>query len=197
MSPTLWAIDGFFNGVQPERNPNSIGQPGTVGSMLPVYGPARSTIDNVQNGQYGWAIANFGLTVSDLIPARATATAIWRGTVWKFGDTTWDAWNAGVRTGVKPWLIDRGWREYVGQHFHHWLIPQGGWGSAVSTWIKNQPWNILPMPSRAIHNAVEGKGPLRWGPLKRFWHGTPHWFKGCLTSGAGRTIPQHDRPGDR
>ena len=56
-------------------------------------------------------------------------------------------------------------------HAHHWLIPRGGWGSAVPDAIKNQPANLHVIPAKV--NLSLGN---RWG-----WNylakGAPPWAK--------------------
>ena len=52
-----------------------IGQPGLVGSIMPVYGSVRSSIDYYQNGR--WAMGTFqaAMAVSDLFLVKSLATA--------------------------------------------------------------------------------------------------------------------------
>jgi hypothetical protein len=61
------------------------------------------------------------------------------------------------------------------QHGHHWAIPQNGWGKNVPDRIKNQPWNIKPMPSAEVHgrltNSYEGKP--QFNAVERYVYGTP------------------------
>lgn len=45
------------------------------------------------------------------------------------------------------------------QHGHHWAIPQNGWGKNVPDRIKNQPWNIKPMPSAEVHGRLAYLAP--------------------------------------
>jgi hypothetical protein len=37
---------------------------------------------------------------------------------------TWDA--------TREWMTSSGWRDFSGQAFHHWAIPQNGWGKGCS-----------------------------------------------------------------
>ena len=94
------------------------------------------------------------------------------------------AWN-----NVRQWYgRTRNLRPF--QHVHHWFIQRNGtWGRYVADWIKNQPWNLLPMPSRRIHIMVHGNtaaGGYRLNILGRLWYGTPHWAKAAFTSTIGR-----------
>ena len=85
-------------------------------------------------------------------------------------------WDAKVR----PWM---GEKRYLakGQAGHHWAIPQNGWGKGVPERIKNQPWNIKPMPEgpagAEMHGRMTGryKGKPMFIALERFIYGTPAW----------------------
>jgi len=91
----------------------------------------------------------------------------WREDLFTSGD-----WQ----TQVSRWKNFDALREFAGQQLHHWLIPNGRWGSIVPNWLKNQPWNLLPMPSDAIHQGVHGKGKA--ATLGNQWkYGSPGWFK--------------------
>ncbi|MCO6399594.1 MAG: hypothetical protein J5I99_00005 [Verrucomicrobia bacterium] len=75
-------------------------------------------------------------------------------------------------------------RAEAGQEVHHWAIPQGRWGKNVPDAIKNQPWNLMPMESLELHDALHGAGEL--GEFGRFMYGSPDWFKALLISEYGR-----------
>lgn len=67
-----------------------------------------------------------------------------------------------------------------GQHGHHWLIPQNGWGKGIPEAIKNQPWNIKPMASAEVHARMRGatrSGLPEFNAIERYIHGTPTWWK--------------------
>lgn len=71
----------------------------------------------------------------------------------------------------------------AGRHGHHWLIPQGGWGTHIGDWLKNQPWNIMEMTA-AEHNALHACS--RAGDiLNVVKNGSPLWFKFGAGSAAG------------
>jgi hypothetical protein len=69
---------------------------------------------------------------------------------------------------------------------HHWFVPQSGWGKYVPDLIKNQPWNIMPMPSAEFHRAIHGLGIHPFSAAEQIWYGTPGWFKALLISTFGR-----------
>jgi hypothetical protein len=50
--------------------------------------------------------------------------------------------------------------------------------------IKNQPWNIKPMPSAEVRGRITGpyKGKPQFNVAERYWYGTPAWSK--VTTGA-------------
>lgn len=79
---------------------------------------------------------------------------------------------------VRPWMVEQGYLK-KGQHVHHWAIPQNGWGKSVPERIKNQPWNIKPMPDgpagAEMHGRMTGpyKGKPQFNAVERYVHGTP------------------------
>jgi hypothetical protein len=86
-----------------------------------------------------------------------------------------------------------------GQHGHHWLIPQNGWGKNVPDWIKNHPLNIKPMPDAVTHWRIHnGVGDLpRFNPAQRYWFGTPDWVKAATGSAAGHAVDAANARSDR
>jgi RHS repeat-associated protein len=157
----------------------AVGAPGFWEGMIPIWGPSRAAINDFQCGQWGWGALNVIFAVSDVfIVGSLTRNAV-RGTLWKTGGVAWPT--------VRRWLAQRGVVR-SGQQVHHWAIPQAGWGRNVSNRIKNQPWNLIPMPpDRRIHEAIHGGGELADArvPLT-LWYGTPHWLKAGIVSGTGR-----------
>ena len=79
--------------------------------------------------------------------------------------------------GARKWLGDKGFLE-KGEHGHHALIPNNGWGKKVPDAIKNQPFNIVGMEA-AEHGRIHGryKGAPQYNVLERYWRGTPRWWK--------------------
>ncbi len=80
---------------------------------------------------------------------------------------------------VRPWLGKERGMLAPKQHGHHWAIPQNGWGKNVPDWIKNQPWNIKPMPSAEVHGRLTNsyKGKPQFNAVERYMYGTPTWSK--------------------
>ncbi len=165
--------------IDPWGLSKGVGQPGFLEGMIPVWGSARAAVDDFQNGRWGWGLFNTAMALTDLIPGKSLVGAAAKGVLWKTGSHTWKA--------TRSWLGRRGYAR-AGQEVHHWLIPRNQWGRRVPDWIKNQPWNLMPMPSRAWHNAIEGKGPNAFGPLGRLWHGSPAWARATGISAAGKAI---------
>jgi hypothetical protein len=76
------------------------------------------------------------------------------------------------------------------QHRRHWAIPQNGWGKNGPDAIKNQPWNIKPMPDAITHWRLEHRvGDLpRFNLAERYWHGTPAWSKVATGAAIGHPV---------
>ena len=89
---------------------------------------------------------------------------------------------------TRKWLGKKGLAA-KGQHAHHALIPNGGWGKSVPDAIKNQPWNIKatesPLHHTRIHSASRKMELQRFSPIERYWHGTPTWWKAANASAVG------------
>jgi hypothetical protein len=85
---------------------------------------------------------------------------------WKAGSNSWSA--------TRKWLAKEVWNLQKGQEVHHWLIEQGSAiGKLIPNRIKNQPWNLNPMPSKAWHHFLHDLDPLTRKLL-----GAPGWAKG-------------------
>lgn len=65
---------------------------------------------------------------------------------------------------------------------HHWAIEKGGWfGKRLPDSVVNHPANLHPI-ERGIHQRLHNE----YGPLGRWWYGTPDWAKTAeLAAGAG------------
>ncbi len=180
-SPIQWGVPQFAEAQEAmadlqELDP--VGPPGFLESMVPVWGSGRESLNDLQTGDYLGAGFNGALAATDVVPAKAVAGALEKGAFKMGGSRTWNA--------VRKWMGKKGYFE-AGQPGHHWAIPQKGWGEAVPDWIKNQPWNIKPMPSAEVHGLVHGpyrKQP-RYNLAQRLWYGTPRWAKagGLLAMG--------------
>jgi len=60
-------------------------------------------------------------------------------------------------------------------------------GEKVPDAIKNQPWNIKPMPRAEVHGRITGpyKGKPQFNALERYWYGTPAWSKVATGAAVG------------
>jgi RHS repeat-associated protein len=167
------------NQVDPDGR--AVGEPGFWEGLIPVWGAGRASINDFQAGDFGWGTLNAVLAVSDVALVRSLGTAAGKG-LWKLGSHTWPA--------TSKWLTKVGWREFVGQDMHHWLIPQRQWGKVIPEWLKNQPFNLKPMSSKLLHQAIENKGGAQLSILERIWRGSPGWSKLVLGDAAGHVVTQ-------
>lgn len=164
--------------------------PGELEGLIPVWGPGREAIADAFDGDYLGAIGNGALAVADLSGGAAITRSALRGAIIRpiskaTGKTQTHAWSRmredmGKSENGKAQLLEKG------QHGHHWLIPhKEGLGKFVPNVIKNQPWNITPMPSAEVHGRIHGryKGKPRFNPAERIWYGTPRWSK--VAAGGG------------
>ncbi|WP_018079194.1 RHS repeat-associated core domain-containing protein [Thiobacillus denitrificans] len=156
-----------------------VGAPGFGESLIPIWGSGREAISDFQSGRYVWGTINGALAVSDVFLIGSTGKAICKG-AWKGGSTAWGsvrAWYGKTRNLPKRTPV------------HHWLIEQNSWlGKKTPTWIKNQPWNLMPMESRAFHDSVHGWGPDAFNAAERIWYGTPDWTKLLVTDSLGKGV---------
>jgi hypothetical protein len=171
-----------------DRPSDSVGHPGFAESLIPVWGSGRGAIADAQEGDYLGAAVNGALAASDLLLAKSIAEGVGKGAFYVTRNAArnpydWDRY-------VRPWLGDERGMLAPRQHGHHWAIPQGGWGKTVPDWIKNQPWNIKPMPDAVTHWRIDHRvGSLpRFNPLERYWHGTPTWSKVAAADALGHPI---------
>lgn len=51
------------------------GAPGFWGGLIPVYGSARTAINDFQTGHWGWGLVNTGMAISDVFLVKSLATA--------------------------------------------------------------------------------------------------------------------------
>ena len=176
----------------------SVGHPELLESLIPVWGSGREAVADFQEGDYAGAALNGALAASDLFLAGAIVKGVAKGGVYTVGKmaakkatkkatkTTPYNWDAKVR----PWM---GEKRYLakGQAGHHWAIPQNGWGKGVPERIKNQPWNIKPMPEgpagAEMHGRMTGryKGKPKFNALERYIYGTPAWSKTATGAAVG------------
>ncbi|MFZ2725171.1 MAG: RHS repeat-associated core domain-containing protein [Methylococcaceae bacterium] len=94
---------------------------------------------------------------------------------WKAGSNTWGA--------TRKWLAKNVWNLNKGQEVHHWFIEQRSTiGKMIPDQIKNQPWNLNPMPSLEWHDFLHNIDPVSRTVL-----GAPGWAQGSLI-GSGVAI---------
>jgi RHS repeat-associated protein len=177
--------------VPPAFSPPSgpIPAPSFGNSLWPVVGPAWQSLHEFDTGHPVWGTVYAGLAISDVFLVKAMAVSVGRvgirGIAKVGGSSSWPA--------VKSWMVRRGWRDFPGQEFHHWLIPQGGWGRFVPGFIKNQPWNIMRVSEsgeagQVFHMAIEGRGEQAMNLPFRYWYGSPASAKFALFSTLGRAL---------
>ena len=145
--------------------------------LIPVWGSGMQACEDFEAGRWGWGTFNTAVAVSDVIPIRAAAGAVSKG-VWKCGSHTWSA--------TSKWLTKCSWREFKGQEMHHTFIPRNDWGKNVPDWLKNQPWNLMPMKNQVFHDAVHGVGDAPFNLGQRLWYGMPTWFNAGAFSMGGK-----------
>jgi hypothetical protein len=157
--------------------------PGTLESMIPIWGSGGEAYADYEDGAYLEAAGNAAMAASDAFLVKSILTGLAKGAVKGAGSHSW--------TATRKWMGKRGYLQ-PGQEGHHWAIPQGGWGKRVPDIIKNQPWNIKAMPPGPLHSGVHGKRPLHLNPLERAWHGSPAWPKAAAVSVGGRLVPDDE-----
>jgi hypothetical protein len=178
--------------------PPSVGHPELLESLIPVWGSGREAVADFQEGDYAGAALNGALAASDLFLAGSIVKGVAKGGFYTVGKiaakkatmkptkTTPYNWDAKVR----PWMGKQGYLA-KGQAGHHWAIPQNGWGKGVPERIKNQPWNIKPMPEgpagAEMHGRMTGryKGKPKFNALEQYIYGTPAWSKTATGAAVG------------
>jgi hypothetical protein len=140
---------------------------GTAGSMVPVVGSLRNSVYNYSKGNLVAGTVDAAGAASDVFLVKSVLTGLVKGAL-KTGSNTWSA--------TRKWY-GQAYDVAKGTPVHHWAIPQNGWGKVVPNWIKNQPWNLMPMESPEFHRAVHGVGTHAFNALERIWYGTPAWSK--------------------
>jgi hypothetical protein len=113
---------------------------------------SRCAVALSQTGHYIWGSVNSVVALSDVALVGYGVKALCRG-AWKLGSHTWGA--------TRKWYGKTRELE-ANTPVHHWAVPQGGWGKQVPDIIKNQPWNLNPMPDWATHANIHGYGPEGW-----------------------------------
>lgn len=144
--------------------------PGVAESLVPVWGSAREAIADAHEGDVVGAVGNGLLAVTDLAPGAFVAKGIAKGGAKMAGSHTWNA--------TRKYMGKRGMLA-PGQHGHHGIIPQGGWGKAFPDGFKNQPWNITGTATPEIHGRIHGryKGKPQFTVVQQYRYGAPNWAK--------------------
>ena len=154
--------------------------PGFAESLIPVWGSGREALADLNEGHDGMAAVNGALAISDLFVAGEVAKGLAKGGFKLAGSNSWNA--------TRKWMGKNKFLD-AGEHGHHWLIPQKGWGEHVPDVVKNQPWNIKRMASPEVHGRIHGPyaGKPRYNPVQGAWFGTPTWSKVVGASDSVRT----------
>jgi hypothetical protein len=184
---TINPLRGAAYALDQLQGARPIGHPSTAESLIPIWGSGREAVADLQGGDYGGAAVNGALAASDVFMAGSFAKGMAKGGFYglkELGRVPNYKWP-----NVRKWMGTNGYLA-PGQHGHHWLIPQKEWGKSVPDWIKNQPWNIKPMPSPEVHGRLRGsyKGKPQFNPLEGYWFGTPAWSKVGTADAIGHSV---------
>ena len=164
-----------------------IGHPGELESLIPVWGSGREALADFEDGDYVGAGLNGALAASDLFLAGSLVKGAAKGGVFVAAKGTKRAAPYGWDRNVRKWMGKKGYLARY-QHGHHWALSRNeGLGRYVPDAIKNQPWNIKPMPSPKVHGRIHGPyaGQKQFNLAQRYWYGTPAWSKVGTVSAAG------------
>jgi len=172
-----------------ERPSRSVGHPGFAESLIPVWGSGREAVADFQEGDYAGGALNTALAASDLFAGGAVAKGVIKGGKYALKASKSVAKDPYAWKNVRRWMGKEGILD-SGQHGHHWLIPQNGWGKNVPTWIKNHPLNIKGMSDPVTHWRIDHRvGDLpRFNPAQRYWYGTPDWAKAAAVGAVGHPV---------
>jgi len=169
-----------------------VGHPGTLESIIPIWGSGREALADLHDGDYLGAAANGAMAASDIALVKGAVVALGKGAVKVGGSYAWQTKPWEEVQGVRKWMGEKGYLKQ-GEHGHHGIIPQNGWGKPVPDYIKNQPWNIKalgPVTHARIHGSptVDGVKLPRFNAAERLWHGTPTWTKPASAAAAGDAV---------
>lgn len=186
--------------------------PGFAESLVPVWGSLREAVADGYDGDVPGAVLNGALALTDIgggWVAKGVGKAMLKAAS-KNGS------KVGLTRALDPnkWeharkrMVENGYLEKW-QDGHHWFIPQNGWGKKIPTAIKNQPWNIKPMPNslegKAMHGRITNAYTIpgetiqrpRYNALDRYIVGTPTWAKavnvGIIGHPAGAAKAEWDK----
>ena len=173
----------------PERR---IDHPGTLESMIPVWGSGKEALADLEDGNYVGFGVNAALAASDVVLAKALVSGVIKGGVKTAGLKMAGphAWRTGpprTDAGMRKWLGDKKFAK-PGQPMHHWWLEQK---SKAPDWLKNQPPFLKPMKDAVQHGRIHGRYTVdgvklpQFNRYERLWHGTPDWLKAGYVSSAG------------
>lgn len=188
-------LDAVGNAFKKFQEGPPIRPPSAMETFIPVVGPAWQATSDLQRGHYGAAAFNGALAASDLFLGGEIAKGLAKGGFYVAEDAAKEApyaWDT-----VRRWMGDQGMVQ-PGEHGHHWLIPQNGWGKKAPEWLKNQPWNIKPL-DRVTHGRVHHswKGQPQFNPAQRYWYGTPAWSKVGAVAAVGHPVAAAEAQSDQ
>ena len=174
-----FAMNSYGNGSSTVWTGPGLGAPSSWVSLIPIVGPGVAALHDFGNGSYFWGSFHAALALSDAAVGTSAIRGLYYGGI-KFGSQTRGAVSAWYR---KTRGLDSGIEA------HHWMIPVGGGGRFFPNWLKNQPWNLVPVPKVVHRVGIHGKG--RHGGVlnfQEFWAGTPTWFKAGSFSWSGHSL---------
>jgi len=172
-----------------------VGQPGFGESLIPVWGSGRAAIDDIQNGNWGWAAFDSLMCVSDCLMVGTLVKTIGKcGLKVCVMAARGTAYNT-VRRGM------RSLARFPGQHAHH-ILKQAVIGE---NWllkaIFNQPAMLTFVPRQAeykgimygmngYHMLLDGKCVFgnQMNILERLYYGSNTFQKSAATSIMGRGV---------
>jgi hypothetical protein len=169
-------LDGAAQAFRNFQHGPKIPRPNTLGSFIPVVGPAWEAAGDLQDGNYGGAAFNAAAAVADALPigpALKGLKAAEKGIgILKSGSVTADAARKVLRrVGMAG----------KGEEIHH-TIPLNGLGRNVQDWRNHYAFlKTLPIEQ---HRRLTGSwaGKPRYDPIRRAWYGTTDWMKAVPTA---------------
>lgn len=164
-----------------------VGHPSTLETFIPVWGSGREAIADFQDGDYLGAAGNAALAASDLMLAGGAVkgvakVAIHANKMAKNGRKASYKWDA-----ARDRMVNNGYLK-KGEPGHHAFIERNGpIGKRVPDIIKNQEWNITPLPDAKTHGRIHHKWKTdpRFDPITRTIVGSPPWAKAAAAGAAG------------
>ena len=169
-----------------------VSHPGAVESLIPIWGSGREALADLHDGDYLGAAGNGAMAISDLALVKGLVVDGLKGAAKISGSHAWHSKPWDDVPGGRAWMGEKGHLK-PGQHGHHGIIPQNGWGKAVPDFVKNQPWNIKGLDA-ATHGRIHGRYTVdgvklpRFNPVERVWHGTPIWTKPAAAGAVGGAV---------